>query len=31
MEEKSMRAVLSFGGDSVPAGAGEMLLQQLNA
>ena len=31
MAEMPLRAMLSFGGDSVPAGAGEMLLQQLNA
>ena len=31
MAEMPLRALLSFGGDSVPAGAGEMLLQQLNA
>ena len=29
--EMPLRALLSFGGDSVPAGAGEMLLKQLNA
>ena len=31
MAEMPLRALLSFGGDSVPAGAGEMLLKQLNA
>ena len=30
MAEMPLRALLSFGGDSVPAGAGEMLLKQLN-
>lgn len=31
MAEMPLRALLSFGGDTVPAGAGEMLLKQLNA
>ena len=31
MMEMPLRALISFGGDSVPEGMGEMLLQQLNA
>ncbi len=31
MAEMPLRALLSFGGNSVPTGAGEMLLKQLNA